>query len=258
MNPPLVDTHVTLDRWPFRRIVGDAPEKLAEQLRTEGVERAWASSFEGVFQRDLEGVHERLAQTCRTTGDGLFEPIGVLNPRLPDWRTDVARIIDKHRFRGVRLYPGYHGYRLDDPLFAELLDVLAAAKLFVQLAVMIEDERTQSHLARAAPVALGPLADLMHARPGLRLQLLNPFRGNSLDLIAATVAAGDVYVDVANLEGVGGLENVLQKLPLERVLFGSHAPFFYFVAARLKLRESPLTEDQRSAIAHRNAQSLLK
>jgi predicted TIM-barrel fold metal-dependent hydrolase len=46
-------------------------------------------------------------------------------------------------------------------------------------------------------------------------------------------------------------------VPVGRVLFGSYAPFFYFESALLKLKESPLSDEQLRAIRHDNAQLLL-
>jgi hypothetical protein len=66
-----------------------------------------------------------------------------------------------------------------------------------------------------------------------------------------------VAVEIATLEGVGGVSALLAQTPADRILFGSHAPFFYFEAAQLKLKESPLTSAQRRAIACTNAQRLL-
>jgi len=74
-----------------------------------------------------------------------------------------------------------------------------------------------------------------------------------LDLLKA----GDVSVEIAMLEGVGGVGKLLAQLPAERVLFGSYAPKFYFESALLKLKESPLTEEQLRAVRCANAQRLL-
>ena len=62
-----------------------------------------------------------------------------------------------------------------------------------------------------------------------------------------------VWLDIAMLEGVGGVEGLLKDWPADRVVFGSHAPFFYWESARLKLQESELTPDQLAAITHGNA-----
>jgi hypothetical protein len=83
--------------------------------------------------------------------------------------------------------------------------------------------------------------------------LLNALRTLRDPRLSSLLGAGDVCVDLAMLEGVGGLENLLAQTPVERVLFGSHAPLFYFEAAALKLEESLLTATQARAIRFENA-----
>ena len=58
------------------------------------------------------------------------------------------------------------------------------------------------------------------------------------------------------LERLGGVANLLNEVPHEWVIFGSHAPFFYFASARLKLKESALTHEQMRAICVDNARRL--
>jgi predicted TIM-barrel fold metal-dependent hydrolase len=83
---------------------------------------------------------------------------------------------------------------------------------------------------------------------------MRTLRGEQL---AVQIRAGDVSVEIAMLEGAGGLARLLDEIPLERVLFGSHAPCFYFEAALLKLQESALTPAQIAALSHENARRWL-
>jgi len=64
-------------------------------------------------------------------------------------------------------------------------------------------------------------------------------------------------VEISMLEGVGGISNLLIQAPLNRVLFGSYAPLFYFESALLKLKESPLDSRQLEMIGHKNAEQLV-
>ena len=154
------------------------------------------------------------------------------------------------------MHPNYHGYRLDDPAFARLLKRAAEHRLIVQLALVMEDERMMHPLLRVEPVDTAPLAALVRQTPGLRLVLLNALRPLRGDALRELVSAGEIYVEVSMLEGVGGVSALLRQIPADRILFGSHAPLFYFEAAELKLQESPLTPEQRRAICHGNAQRL--
>ena len=159
---------------------------------------------------------------------------------------------------GIRLHPNYHGYKLDDPAFARLLDLARERGLIVQLVVSMEDERTQHPLMRAPHVDVAPLLALLASRPNLRIVLLNWSRGVSSALLAKLSAAGQVCFDIATLEGVGGVANLLKQVPADRVVFGSHAPFFYLESAVLKLKESVLADADLVAVRSGNAGRLLR
>lgn len=256
MSGPITDVNVSLFHWPFRRLPADGTSALADKLQSRGVTRAWAGSFEALLHRDLGGVNARLAGECAKFP--LFLPFGSVNPTVPDWEEDVRRCHEEYRMPGLRLHPNFHGYDLTHPALAQLLRMAAARGLLVQLAVAMEDERTQHPLVRVAPVDVTPLPALVRETPGLRLLLLNSARSVRLEEAHRLAAAGEIAFEISMLEGVGGVSALLAQVPLERVLFGSHAPLFYFEAAEGKLRESVLSDEQRAAITVGNAARLMR
>jgi len=253
----LIDLNATLSRWPFRRLPLDETAKLVARLRRHGVTRACVGSFDSLFHKDIGAVNARLADECRRHGGGLLVPFGSINPQLPAWEEDVRRCHEQLHMPGLRLHPNYHGYSLDDSRFAKLLDLAKARSLTVQLALSMEDERTQHPLVRVPHVNATPLLTLLTSRPSLRIVLLNWFRAVNGELLPKLAHAGQVYFDIATAEGVGGITNLLKQVPADRVVFGSHAPFFYFESALLKLKESVLSQQELSAVRFVNARHLL-
>jgi predicted TIM-barrel fold metal-dependent hydrolase len=256
VSAAMTDVNVSLFRWPFRRVKDEEPDALSEKLQRHGVLSAWAGSHEGLLHRDLGGVNLRLAEQCQK--HPLFIPFGSVNPAAPDWEEDVRRCQEEYRMPGLRLHPNYHGYDLTLPAFAKLLRMAAERGLIVQLAVSMEDERTQHPLVRVAEVNLAPLLAAVRDTPGIRVMLLNAFRSTWVEGARRLAAVGEIAFEISTLETVGGVGLLLAQVPLERVLFGSNAPLYYFEAAEGKLRESVLSEEQKAAITAGNAAKLLR
>lgn len=250
----IIDTNAYLSRWPFRRLAGDEPADFAARMRRHGVGQTWVGSFDGLLHRDVGGVNARLAADCKEHGAGLLVPFGTVNPKLPDWQEDLRRCREQHRMAGIRLHPNYHGYTLADREFADVLHLATQAGLVVQLAVGMEDERTQHPLMRVPVVDLTPLANVVRAMPSLRLMVLNQKRDARSRQIAG---AGQVWFDIAMVEGAGGVGALWRDLPPGRVVFGSHFPLFHFESAALKVREAGFSAAEEKAIHEDNARMLL-
>ena len=263
--PEIIDTNVHLFRWPFRGLRYDRTEALVRKLRRHRIKQAWAGSFEAVLHKQLDAANRRLADECREHGDGLLIPIGSVNPVWPDWEEDLRRCHEQYRMPGIRLYPAYHGYGLGHPELLRLLGAAARRGLFVQIAIRMEDERVH-HPSIVAPVVnAAPLLEVLVKVPAARVQLLNADTVFRSGRVRALIERTRTTFDIAAVEGDGGIGRLIADahptyrggVPVERLLFGTHAPFFPCESALLKLFESPLDRPQLDMIMFANARRLL-
>lgn len=251
----MIDVNVNLSRWPFRRLPCDETPRLMEKLRASGVTEAWAGSFDGLLHQDVAGVNARLTAECRASG-GLLRPVGTIHPLLPDWEDDVRRCAEVHGMHAIRLHPNYHGYHLSDPVCDALLDRADEHKLIVQVALKMEDVRTHHPLMKVPTVDVAPLKALVQRHTQTRLVILNGSGTVTPAAAANLTTLGQVYFDISHAEQVGALEQLVKVVPYERLLFGSHFPFFQLESALLKFRESEMGETVTTAIQSGNAKRL--
>ncbi|MCX6625974.1 MAG: amidohydrolase family protein [Acidobacteria bacterium] len=250
----MIDVNVSLFRWPFRRLpAGDGPA-VVKKLREQRVTQAWTGTFEALLDQDLTAANARLAAACRQLAPDLLVPFGAINPKSPGWRDDLQRCHDSHGMPGIRLHPGYHGYTLDDPAFAELLALAVEKHLLVEIALSMEDVRTQNPLFRVPPVDAAPLERLLGNGPRAGIVLLNARHGSGARKLAAS---GRVYFDFSMVEGVGGVAKLAETVSSSRVVFGSNFPLFYFESTIGKIHEAGFAPAIETAVREGNARSLL-
>ena len=58
----LVDTNISLSRWPFRRCPLDDTPALVAKLREHGVTQAWAGTFDGLLHKDLAAANAQIGR----------------------------------------------------------------------------------------------------------------------------------------------------------------------------------------------------
>lgn len=253
---PIVDTNVYVSRWPFRRLPEDDADSLVKKLKARGVTQAWAGSFDGVFHKDLASVNARLAETCRASS-GFLIPFGSVNPARADWKEDVRRCRVEFGMPGIRVHPAYHGYGVDDPAFERLLDEAEEHQLIVQVVAWMEDPRQQSAMMTVPGVDLTPLDGNLERRPESRLMVLNGFTTPNDQAVRALMESGRAWFDIARLDVLDGLNQLRGVARMDRIVFGSYAPMFYFESTLLKLVESGIEGEPARAILAENAQGLL-
>jgi uncharacterized protein len=249
----LIDVNVYVSRWPFRRLPLEDPARLADALAKVGVSEAWIGNFDALLHRDVAAVNLETAAACKQYGSGSWRPVGSVNPTLPDWKDDLRRCHEQHGMSIIRLHPNYHNYKLDDADCLTLLGEIAQRGWLVQIAVSMEDERTQHPLLQVPRVDHRPLKRILQEIPSLRVMLLNVSQGVRFDVAESIGAPGRVWFDVAMLEGIEGVARLVKAAGAGAVVYGSLTPLFYQDAALLKLQESGLAESLLSRIAAKNA-----
>ena len=266
-SPEIVDTNVNLFEWPFRKLKYGSTESLISKLRKHRVAQAWAGSFEALFSKDIAGVNARLAEECRRRGEGMLVPFGTVNLAWPDWEEDLRRCHEVHKMPGVRIYPAYQTFDLDHPEFARFVALATDRKMIIQIVGDMEDSRHHHPIVTIRSVNMAPVVDVMKKNPSARIALVYWNHRVSSNLLSQLVAETNVAFDTSRVEGAGEVGRLIEgkswtraqtAIPVERFLFGSHAPYFPLEANIIKLFEHPLTVQQTVAIMNGNARRLLK
>jgi uncharacterized protein len=263
--PGIIDTNVNLYSWPFRALKYRDTKALVAKLKKHRVIEAWAGSFEALLSKDMNGVNARLAAECLEYGPGFLIPFGGVNLAWPDWQEDVRRCHEVHKMPGIRIYPGYQPFDLDHPGMESLVKMTSERGLVLQVVFGMEDPRVHHPIINVGPVTFAPLLKAVKGTPNAKVELLH-FPGSSQgEDLSQFMAKPNTIMDISRLEGNGAVGRMIgsvsglpsARVPVERIVFGSHAPYFPLETAILKLIESPLDLQQLRAIMQGNARRLL-
>ncbi|HEV8292889.1 MAG TPA: amidohydrolase family protein, partial [Tepidisphaeraceae bacterium] len=240
--PGIIDTNVNLFDWPFRALKYRSTKALVAKLKKHRIIEAWAGSFEALLSKDMNGVNARLAAECGQHR-GFLIPFGSVNLAWPDWDEDVRRCHEVHKMPGLRIYPGYQPFDLDHPGMETLVKMTAERGLILQVVFGMEDPRVHHPIINVGPATFAPLLQVVNRTPTAKVQLLHFSGVPQGDALSQFMAKPNTFLDISRLEGNGAVSRMIGSIeglpsaraPFDRIVFGSHAPYFPVETALLKL-----------------------
>ena len=253
MNVSLIDVNIALGNWPFQRFDVRTPAKLAAHLENHGISGGWVSALDSVLYPDPDVTDLALRKQMNKTTTLVFAK--TLNPVLANWEKSLCSWIDEYDLRLVKIFPSYHGYGLPERGPSRLGEKLASAGIPLMIQMRLEDERGQYPMMPVPPVPPGDIVAFCRRFPGLQVIVLGAY---SRELGPLSEGTENLHVDISFVESLETIKDALDKIPSDRVLFGSFTPLFYTSAALMKLEHADIDPEQLKSVASGNALRILR
>jgi len=243
----LIDGNAYIGHWPFRKFEYNTLEALLGRMAEFGTEVSLVSSLNGIFYKNTQSANEELYAAIgskRSYGDR-FIPFAVINPIYNGWRDDFATCTGKMGMKGIRLYPKYHGYGLDNPSCIELVKMARDKGLPVALGLRMVDSRPSSWLDIEKEWSLKDVMPIVRSVPDAKYLIVNVANGTALgDEDAALFKKSEVVMDSSgrNILYPGQL---LKDYGTDKLCFGTHSPILDYFTGLLRIES--LRDDEADA-----------
>jgi predicted TIM-barrel fold metal-dependent hydrolase len=244
------------DFWPGREMVKGNPHAVKKSLEKAGIHAAFTALLEGPWYRDTRGANEKLAKLA-ANHRGFFLLLACIDPTASYWKEDVDMCLTRLGMAGVRLYPQYHHYALDDARTVDLCRYLGGRKAPVFITMLAEEDRFAHPAVRPADPKLDELTRLIAEADGTTF-VVNMAGGAGLEkaLAGRKLGEGRVFFDTGRMDkDTLRLDELIAAIGHGSFVFGSHAPFFYPVGSILNLAFRTLPKDTAEAILQTNFRS---
>jgi uncharacterized protein len=231
----IFDCHMHLGDFPDFNVSIDE-QSLDELMLSCGLDKAI------VFHPDNSLVQRAIASRPQVFG------LVWANPREPDCVKTVESYLEDENFRGIKLHPLLDGYHPNDPIVHPLADLLA--------------ERNLPFLIHTGhPIFTLPwsIEELAHAKPNTKVIMGHMGHGNIVYINAAIAGAErepNVYLETSGMPMHTKIKEAVEKVGVERVLYGSDTPFHRPEVEMLKVKLSGLNESDQEMVLGKNAERL--
>jgi uncharacterized protein len=251
----IIDVNAYLGPFAFRRLRHNTAGSLLKLMDARRIDRAVVSSAAAITYRNAQSGNEEVDAELKDHRDRLI-PFAVINPTYAGWEDDLKVCHETFGMRGLRLYPGWHNYRLSDSRCLDLVRAAAARGLVVSIPIRVEDNRERSWLVDVPDLSLDDVAALIRACPEARFLLLNGigYVRSPLGREGSGLPA-NYRIEISRLTAFldDELGALVKALGPGRIVFGTGTPFSYPDPALLKLEVLAVSPEQKERILWRNA-----
>ncbi|NOY81094.1 MAG: amidohydrolase family protein [Kiritimatiellaeota bacterium] len=180
--------------------------------------------------------------------------LGSMHPAYPDMERELSRIRDLG-LPGIKLHPEYQEFTLDDPRMTPVWRVCRDLGLVVLI-------HAGADIAFSPPYHTDPerIRAWIEAWPGLTVIAAHFGSWKMWDRVATELIGRPIYLDLSFLFGLcsdTAIKDMIRRHGVERVLFGTDAPWRDPEKEVTRLPALGLTPDELEAICWKNAARLL-
>lgn len=170
------------------------------------------------------------------------------NPYHPDCVKTVATYLEDENFRGIKLHPLLDGYHPNDPAVHPLADLVAERNLPLLI-----------HTGHPIFTLPWSIEELARAKPKTKVIMGHMGHGNIIYINAAIDAAErqpNVYLETSGMPMHSKILEAVERVGVEKVLYGSDTPFHRPEVEMLKVKLSGLNESDQEMVLGKNTENL--
>ncbi|GAA4432813.1 hypothetical protein GCM10023091_05510 [Ravibacter arvi] len=259
----LIDVNSYVGHWPFIRLKGNTLKEQLVRMDRAGITQSVVFNLNGIFYKNVQSANEELHEGMKESAAyrKRFIPFATINPIYSGWRRDFEDSITKMGFKGIRLYPLYHGYELTNPACIELAKMAKDHNVPIAMALRMVDSRTSSWLDINKEWALKDVLPLIKAVPDAKYLILNLANNSNFGAFnkeeLAMVRSTKLLMDTSG-RMVMELADMVKNYGEDKFAFGSHYPLLDPDTGLLRidaLRPEEATEKVKNLIYNGNAKS---
>jgi predicted TIM-barrel fold metal-dependent hydrolase len=248
-----IDVNCLLGNWPFRKIRKNSLNDLKNIHEINNMEYGYVSSLNSIFYNDPFEGDQELHEIIKDTQ---YRHVLTINPELPWFIDDIKEGIELFDIKGVRIYPGYHGYTLDSRSVQELCRVLTEKKLPLFISMRMEDERL-NYLVHPRSIDKTELSEFLTAHPENVIVLLSIRYGEVMPIKDIINSRENIFIDTS---GFKDLLFIIEKMTKEidhcKILYGSNHPLYCMKSTILLVEKAEVDNSVKEYIFCNNARKI--
>lgn len=245
-----IDPHAAFGFWPIQNIPYKKLEQLDQALAEAKVDEGWVSAVESILFPEPDAFDLPLQKQLLEFPRLRFAK--TVNPLLANWEKSLLQSMEAGEVAAIKLFPTYHDYTFELP---DLAKVAARAREFQKpllIQIRVNDERNQPRVLQVPAVEGSTLAEFSKQHSDLTMVALAAY---TRELEELALGSDQLLADISFVDGADPIGKALDRLPANRLVFGSGAPFLYPKAAELKMKLTRASEQDLQRIRFENLAS---
>jgi predicted TIM-barrel fold metal-dependent hydrolase len=248
------DINCFVGSWPFRKLGKSTFKDLKEVHINNGITTGLVSSLNSIFYNDPFEGDEELHEIIK---DSEYHHILTINPALPECLEDIKRGMSLFNSKGIKLFPGYHGYTLNDTCVKILCDELAVLKLPVYIVMRMEDERL-NYLMTPRILGMDELSFFVNQHKDLNIILLNMRLSEILECTNLIHSNSNVFFDTSGLkDSLFTIEQLVSTFGDKQILYGSLFPMYCLKSTCFLVDKADISVQSKHNIFSNNMAALI-